>query len=143
MKLSTRTRYAMRAVLELAGNYGKGPLQTRIIAHNQDISTKYLEQIMASLKSMGLIKSQRGAKGGYILANPPEKIKLSDVFDVFEGPVVTVECVADDKYCKKSPDCIARLIWLEVQRAVRNVLQSMTLQDVIDGAKEKRSDYQI
>ena len=143
MKLSTRTRYAMRAVLELANNYGKGPLQTRVIAQNQDISTKYLEQIMAALKSMGLIRSQRGAKGGYILANPPEKIKLSDVFDVFEGPVVTVECVADDKYCKKSPDCIARHIWLEVQQAVRNVLQSMTLQDVIDKAKEKRTDYQI
>ena len=133
----------MRAVLELANNYGKGPLQTRVIAQNQDISTKYLEQIMAALKSMGLIRSQRGAKGGYILANPPEKIKLSDVFDVFEGPVVTVECVADDKYCKKSPDCIARHIWLEVQQAVRNVLQSMTLQDVIDKAKEKRTDYQI
>ena len=143
MKLSTRTRYAMRAVLELAEHFGKGPLQTRVIAENQDISTKYLEQIMAALKATGLIRSQRGAKGGYVLANPPEKIKLSDVFDVFEGPVVTVECVADEKYCKKTPDCIARYVWIEVQRAVRNVLQSMTLRDVIDRAKEKRSDYQI
>lgn len=143
MKLSTRTRYAMRAVLELAEHFGKGPLQTRVIAQNQDISTKYLEQIMASLKSTGLIKSQRGAKGGYILANPPEKIKLSDVFDVFEGPVVTVECVTNEKYCNKAGNCVARQVWAEVQRAVRNVLQSMTLQDVIDRAKEKRSDYQI
>jgi Rrf2 family transcriptional regulator, cysteine metabolism repressor len=143
MKLSTRTRYAMRAVLELAEHFGKGPLQTRVIAENQDISAKYLEQIMAALKSMGLIRSQRGAKGGYVLANPPEKIKLSDVFDVFEGPVITVECVSNEKYCKKTSDCVARYIWLEVQRAVRNILQSMTLQDVIDRAKEKRSDYQI
>jgi Rrf2 family transcriptional regulator, cysteine metabolism repressor len=143
MKLSTRTRYAMRAVLELAENFGKGPLQTRVIAKNQDISVKYLEQIMAALKSVGLIRSQRGAKGGYILANPPEKIKLCDVFDVFEGPVVTVECVANDKYCAKAHDCIARTIWVEVQQAVRNVLQSMTLQDVIDRAKDKKTDYQI
>ena len=143
MKLSTRTRYAMRAVLELAENFGKGPLQTRVIAKNQDISVKYLEQIMASLKSVGLIRSQRGAKGGYILANPPEKIKLNDVFDVFEGPVVTVECVADDKYCKRSQDCVARHVWAKVQEAVRNVLESMTLQDIIENAKDKRSDYQI
>jgi Rrf2 family transcriptional regulator, cysteine metabolism repressor len=143
MKLSTRTRYAMRAVLELADNYGKGPLQTRVIAKNQEISIKYLEQIMAALKSMGLIRSQRGAKGGYILANPPEKIKLSDVFDVFEGPVVTVECVGNEKYCDKAGNCVARQVWAEVQRAVRNVLQGTTLQDVIEKSKEKKTDYQI
>jgi Rrf2 family transcriptional regulator, cysteine metabolism repressor len=143
MKLSTRTRYAMRAILELANNYGKGPLQTRVIAQNQDISTKYLEQIMSALKSTGLIRSQRGAKGGYVLANPPEKIKLSDVFDVFEGPVVTVECVANENYCSRAADCIARQVWGEVQRAVRNVLQSTTLRDVIDKAKITKSDYQI
>jgi Rrf2 family protein len=143
MKLSTRTRYAMRAVLELAENYGKGPLQTRVIAQNQEISTKYLEQIMAALKSVGLIRSQRGAKGGYVLANPPQKIKLSDVFDVFEGPDVTVECVDNEKYCDRAGNCIARQIWSDVQRAVRNVLQSTTLQDVIDRAKEKKWDYQI
>ena len=143
MKLSTRTRYAMRAVLELANSYGKGPLQTRVIAEKQEISTKYLEQIMAALKSAGLVRSQRGAKGGYVLANPPEKIKLTDVFDVFEGPVVTVECVANENYCSRAADCIARQVWGEVQRAVRNVLQSTTLQDVIDKAKVTKSDYQI
>ena len=143
MKLSTRTRYAMRAVLELAENFGKGHLQTRVIAQNQDISVKYLEQLMSALKSAGLIRSQRGAKGGYALAYPPEKIKLSDVFDIFEGPVVTVECVANDKYCSKSVNCIAKQIWNEVQLAVRNVLQSTTLQDIIDKSKNNNSDYQI
>ncbi len=143
MKLSTRTRYAMRAVLELAEHYGNGPLQTRVIAQNQEISVKYLEQLMAALKSAGLIRSQRGAKGGYVLANPPETVKLSDVFDVFEGPVVTVECVANDKYCKKSVNCVARQIWCDIQRTVRNVLQSTTLKDVIEKAKDDKSDYQI
>jgi Rrf2 family protein len=144
MKLSTRTRYATRAILELADNFGKGPLQTRIIAKNQDISVKYLEQLMAALKSAGLIRSQRGAKGGYILANPPDKIKLSEVFDVFEGPVVTVECVENENYCARAADCIARQVWCEVQRAVKNVLQSITLQDALDKAKKKeKANYQI
>ena len=144
MKLSTRTRYAVRAILELADNFGKGPLQTRIIAKNQDISVKYLEQLMAALKSAGLVRSQRGAKGGYILASPPDKIKLSEVFDVFEGPVVTVECVANENYCARAADCIARQVWCEVQRAVKNVLQSITLQDALDKAKKKElTSYQI
>jgi Rrf2 family protein len=143
MKLSTRTRYAIRAILELAENFGRGPLQTRVIAKHQDISIKYLEQLMSLLKSADLVRSVRGAKGGYMLSKPPEKIKLSDVFVIFEGPVVTVECVANENYCARAVDCIARQVWSEVQRAVKNVLQSMTLQDAIDKAKDKRWDYQI
>jgi len=134
----------MRAMLELAQNFGQGPLQTRIIAQNQDISVKYLEQLMAALKSAGLVRSQRGAKGGYILASPPDKIKLSEVFDVFEGPVMTVECVGNENYCAKAADCIARLIWSEVQRAVKEVLQTMSLQDALEKAKaNSNASYQI
>jgi Rrf2 family cysteine metabolism transcriptional repressor len=144
MKLSTRTRYGMRAMLELAQNFGQGPLQTRIIAKNQEISVKYLEQLMAALKSAGLIRSQRGAKGGYILASPPDKIKLSEVFDVFEGPVVTVECVTNENYCTRAADCIARMIWSEIHRAVKDILQTMTLQDALDKAKKNcNATYQI
>ena len=80
MKLSTRTRYGMRAILELAANYGKGPLQIKIIAQRQDISIKYLEQLMASLKAAELVKSVRGSKGGYILAKTPDLIRVSDCF---------------------------------------------------------------
>jgi Rrf2 family cysteine metabolism transcriptional repressor len=144
MKLSTRTRYAMRAIMQLADNFGKGPLQTRVIAQQQDISVKYLEQLMAALKSAGLVTSQRGAKGGYVLASRPDKIKLSDVFDVFEGPVVTVECVSNENYCTKAADCIARQVWCEVQQTVKNVLQSITLQDALDRAKKGwPANYQI
>lgn len=144
MKLSTRTRYAMRAALELANNFGKGPLQTKLIAKEQDISAKYLEQIMAALKLAGLVRSQRGAKGGYVLARAPEKIKLSEIFDIFEGPFVTVECVDRESYCQKAADCVARLVWSEVQRALKNVLQSMTLQDALDKAKRHvLTNYQI
>jgi Rrf2 family protein len=134
----------MRAILELAYNFGRGPLQTKVIAQHQDISVKYLEQLMAAMKSAGLVRSQRGVKGGYVLARPPDKIKLSDVFDVFEGPVVTVECVANENYCARAADCIARQIWSEVQRAVKNVLGSITLQNALDKAKKGRqADYQI
>jgi Rrf2 family cysteine metabolism transcriptional repressor len=144
MKLSTRTRYGLRAILELADNYGKGPLQTRIIAEHQDISVKYLEQLMAALKSAGLVRSQRGAKGGYILSQPPDKIKISDVFDVFEGPVATVECVDNEDFCARAADCIARQVWSEIQRAINNVLQSITLQDALDRAeKDWPANYQI
>ncbi len=144
MKLSTKTRYATRAILELAEYFGKGPLQTRVIAKHQEISVKYLEQLMSAMKSAGLIRSQRGAKGGYVLSQPPEKIKLSEIFDIFEGPMVTVECVSDKKFCDKAEDCVARQVWCEIQKAIKKILESITLQDAIDKAKKgKSADYQI
>ncbi len=144
MKLSTRTRYGIRAIIELAMNYGKGPLQIRVIAQNQDISVKYLEQLMTILRSAGFIRSIRGSKGGYLLARQPSQIRLSDVFDALEGNVTTVECVEDKNYCDRNADCIARQVWAQVQRAIKNVLQSITLQDLVDRAKaEKKLDYQI
>jgi Rrf2 family protein len=96
VKLSTRTRYGIRAILELAVNHGKGPLQTRVIARRQNISVKYLEQLMAMLKTGGFVRSIRGSKGGYVLARPPAQIKLREVFSALEGPVVTVECLEDE-----------------------------------------------
>jgi Rrf2 family cysteine metabolism transcriptional repressor len=144
MKLSTRTRYAVRAMLELAENFGKGPLQTRIIAKHQEISVKYLEQLMAALKSAGLIRSQRGAKGGYILSKPPDEIKLSEIFDIFEGPILTVECVGNEKYCDRAGDCVARQVWCEIQKAIKGILESITLQDALDKPKQgKSTNYQI
>lgn len=144
MKISTRTRYGIRAVLELAENYEKGLLQLKIIAKRQDISMKYLEQIMAILRTGGFIRSIRGPRGGYMLAKTPNQIKLSDVFNCLEGPVTTVECVEDEDSCARAADCMARQLWIQVQEAIRNVLQSITLQDLIDKAKDKNGfNYQI
>ena len=145
MKLSTRTRYGIRAILELAQNQGRGPLQIRVIAQRQDISVKYLEQVMAILRSAGFVRSVRGSKGGYILAKPPEHIKISELFDCLEGNVTTVECVEDENYCKSTADCVARLVWAQVQKAINDVLKSITLQDLVDRAKKenKMLDYQI
>lgn len=144
MKLSTRTRYGVRAILELVASQGEGPVQIKTIAHRQDISVKYLEQLMAILKSTGFVRSVRGAKGGYILAKSANQIKLSDVFNALEGPVTTVECVGDKDYCTRAADCVARQVWAEVQKAIESVLQSLTLQDLVDRTKDKGTlSYQI
>jgi Rrf2 family cysteine metabolism transcriptional repressor len=144
MKISTRTRYGMRAILELAISYGQGPLQLKVIARHQDISVKYLEQIIAMLKSAGFVRSIRGAKGGYILAKSPNRIKLGDVFDCLEGSINTVDCIENRNYCARVADCLARQIWVQVQNAINNVLQSITLQDLVEKAKDKQDlNYQI
>ena len=106
MKLSTRTRYGMRAIIELAQHEGKRPLQLKAIADRQDISVKYLEQLMSLLRSAGFVRSVRGSKGGYILARPAGEIKLSEIFRCLEGPVSTTECTEDEDCCKRSADCV-------------------------------------
>lgn len=144
MKLSTRTRYGIRAMLELAGNKMGSPLQLKVIAEHQDISVKYLEQLMAILKSAGFVRSVRGSKGGYTLAKAPSQIRLSDIFNCLEGPVITAECVESENYCARAADCVAKEVWTRVEEAIRNILQSITLQDLVDWAKQKKSlDYQI
>lgn len=147
MKLSTRTRYGIRAVLELAMHYGKGPLQTKIIAQRQNISVKYLEQLMSILKTAGFVRSVRGAKGGYILAKHPRQTNLLELFKALEGPLVTVACVEDEGYCTHVSDCIARELWSDLQNAVEQVLSSTNLQELLERAKEKQrekiADYQI
>ncbi len=144
MKLSTRTRYGLRAIIQLAVNSGTAPLQTKAIAGSQDISVKYLEQLMTMLRSAGFVRSIRGAKGGYLLAKSANQIKISDVFDCLEGHVTTVECVEDKDFCERAADCVARQVWAQVQQAITNVLQSITLQDLVERAKDKKlSNYQI
>jgi Rrf2 family cysteine metabolism transcriptional repressor len=143
MKLSTRTRYGIRAIIELAQYEGHRPLQLRTIAERQDISVKYLEQLMSLLRSAGLVRSVRGSKGGYALARPPEQIKLSEVFHCLEGPVTTTECVEDEDYCKRSADCAAREVWIKVEAAIDRVLDSITLEDMVEKTKAGGPDYQI
>jgi Rrf2 family cysteine metabolism transcriptional repressor len=143
MKLSTRTRYGIRAIIELAQYEGTRPLQLKTIAERQDISIKYLEQLMGLLRSAGLVRSVRGSKGGYALGRPAEQIKLSEVFRCLEGSVTTTECVEDEDCCKRSADCVAREVWVEVEAAIHNVLDSITLQDMVKRTKTRGSDYQI
>ena len=144
MKLSTRTRYGIRAIFELALNYGKGPVKLKRIAEKQDISVKYLEQLIAILKTGGFVRSIRGSKGGYILAKKPSEIKLSDCVRCLEGQLAAVECVENDDYCQRSDNCIVKQVWVKVTEAVENILQSITLQDLVDRAENRKMpDYQI
>ncbi len=143
MKLSTRTRYGMRAIIELAQHEGKRPLQLKVIAERQDISVKYLEQLMSLLRSAGFVRSVRGSKGGYILARPADQIKLSEVFRCLEGPVTTAECTEDESYCERATDCAAREVWKRVESAIHGVLDSIKLSDLIQQAKPNTTEYHI
>jgi len=146
MKISTRTRYGMRAILEIALAYKAGkadPLQIKVIAERQNISNKYLEQLIAIIKFAGLVRSIRGPHGGYVLAKSPEDIKLSEIFRVLEGPVFTVECVENKEACASFADCITRRLWIEVNDAILNVLTNKTLQDLVDMSEKKKMNYQI
>ncbi|HSV99705.1 MAG TPA: Rrf2 family transcriptional regulator [Sedimentisphaerales bacterium] len=143
MKLSTRTRYGMRAIIELAQHEGKRPLQLKVIAERQDISVKYLEQLMSLLRSAGFVRSVRGSKGGYVLAHPPDQVRLSEVFRCLEGPVTTAECTEDDSYCGRSADCAARQVWIRVEAAIQGVLGSITLSDLVRESKPSTTEYHI
>ncbi len=145
MKLSSRSRYGLHAVLDLALEYGKGPLQIKTIASQEDISNKYLEQLMTILKTSGLVRSLRGPKGGYMLAKPPNEVKLDEVFTVLEGPLVTVECLQHPEYCPRCAECITRQVWSDVQDAILGVLEAINLQDLVDRVRavDNSDHYQI
>ena len=131
-------------MIELAKHDMNRPLQLKIIAERQEISVKYLEQLMAVLKSAGLIKSIRGSKGGYVLAKAPNQIGLNDILHCVEGPIATVECVEDAASCSRATDCAAREVWKRVEQAIENELKSITLQDVANmTSNTKQADYQI
>ena len=132
MKVSTRTRYGIQATVELALHYNQGPLQLRIVAERQGISVKYLEQLVAVLRSGGIVRSMRGARGGYLLAKAPDQVRVSDVFHCMEGEVATAECAASKDQCSRADDCVTRQLWVDVEAAVNNVLESVTLQDLIE-----------
>ncbi len=143
MKISTRTRYGMRALLEIALAYGAGPVQIKTIAERQNISNKYLEQLIAIIKSAGFVRSLRGPHGGYVLAKPPQDIKLSEIFRALEGPVLTVECVENKDACASYADCVTRRLWIEVNDAILNVLEDKTLVDLVEMTEKEKMNYQI
>jgi Rrf2 family cysteine metabolism transcriptional repressor len=137
MKLSTKGQYATRAILDLAINQGEGPILLRDIAQRQQISLSYLEHLVTPLIAGGLVRSTRGAKGGVSLAKPPEEIKLIEVIQLLEGSLAPVECVNNPKLCPRSELCVTRDVWIELKKAIIDVLESTTLQDLVERQKEK------
>jgi len=136
MKLSTKGRYATRAMLDLALHIGEGPVLVKDIAKRQELSDRYLEQILIPLKAGGLVRVVRGARGGFALARPPADIKLIEIIRITEGSTAPVDCVDDALICSRSGFCVTREIWLELKRAIDNVLESMTLQSLVDKYNE-------
>ena len=137
MKLSTRGRYATRALLDLALHQEEGPVLLKDIARRQQISIRYLEHLVTPLIAGGLIRSTRGAKGGVWLIRPPEEIKLSDVIQLVEGSLSPVECVDNPEICDRSAFCVTRDVWSELKRAINKVLESKTLQDLVEQQRQK------
>jgi len=137
MKLSTRGRYGVRAMLELAMHGGKGPIPLRELASRQEISAKYLEQLLIPLKGAGLVKSVRGARGGYLLAKPSDQISLYDIVRSLEGPLAPVECVQDPNYCDRVGGCTVHLVWGEMGAMLVDFLSNLTLADMVERQKEK------
>ncbi len=137
MKMSTKGRYGVRAMVHLAVHYGQGPLPVRKIAEKMDVSAKYLDHLMTALRMAGLIRSIRKAHGGYILARSPKEIRLSEVVKVLEGSVAPVDCVDDAGACHQADFCTARDLWQRMQKAMNNVLESTTLDEMAQGQKMK------
>ncbi len=143
MKLSTRGQYGTRALLELALNWGNGPVPLKDIAQRQQISLHYLEHLITPLIAAGLVRSTRGARGGVSLARPPQEIRLSDVIQLLEGSIAPVECVNNPETCPRSNLCATRDIWSELKDAVNGVLESITLQDLVERQKRKEQPDEV
>lgn len=139
MKLSTRTRYGVRMMLALAKNYGRGSVYLKDIAKGEEISEKYLSQIIIPLRGVGLVKSLRGAHGGYALVKSPAEITLKDIVDVLEGDCL-VDCVKDPASCSRIETCASRDVWELVGEKISGVLESITLEKLVQMDKDKAKD---
>ena len=137
MKLSTRGRYGTRALLELALHRGEEPISLKEIAKRQQISLSYLEHLITPLIAGGIVRSTKGPKGGISLAKNPGDIRLSQVINLLEGSMAPVECVDNPKVCSRSTSCVTRDIWSEIKKATNGVLESVTLQDLVERQKRK------
>ncbi|MBN1621305.1 MAG: RrF2 family transcriptional regulator [Endomicrobiales bacterium] len=140
MKISTKGRYASRAMLDLASNFNKKPVLLKNIAKRQDISVRYLEHIMTTLVSAGLVQSIRGKQGGFTLAKSPEKIQLGQVITAVEGSLALVDCVDNPNMCKRMKQCIIRDIWVDLKKCMTDLLDSITLQDMVEMQRQKNPD---
>lgn len=142
MKLSTRGEYGLQAMFDLAQHYGEGPISIKIVAERQGISEHYLEQLIAALRKAGLVKSVRGAQGGYILSRDPEEITVGDIIRVLEGPIAPVDCLNADESesCARAETCVTRGIWEKVRDSISDVLDSFTLADMVAKASKMRQN---
>jgi len=135
VKISTKGRYGLTLMIELARNYGSGPISLKAIAEQKNLSNHYLEQLATPLRNAGLIRSVRGPYGGYTLAKEPEHISTGDIIRVLEGPITVVEGIEEEESAQ-------RALWIRIRNAIKDVLDTTTLLDLLEyDDDELQSDY--
>jgi len=137
MKLSTRVRYGLRAMIDLVIHAGEKPVLIQTIAERQEISRKYLDNLLMALKSAGLVRSVRGARGGYMLAKLPERISIKDIVVALDGRPTMADCLKDSASCPRYDICPTRDLWEEMTTSIHNLLKKTTLDDLVQKAKDK------
>lgn len=139
MKISTKGRYALRLMLDLAESGQQSYTPVKEISLRQDISDKYLEQIISRLSKAGLVQSARGAQGGYKLAKAPSECNVGEILRVMEGDLVPVACAAAEHpaICPRMDDCVTTEVWRRIGEAINNVVDNITLADLLKWQEEK------
>jgi Rrf2 family protein len=146
MKLSTKSRYGTRAMIDIAIHSDGGTSMLKDISKRQAVSPKYLDHILSSLRKAGLIKNLRGKSGGYSLTRPASAITLHDIIKAVEGSIAPVECVDNPVLCDRTKNCATRDVWIQLKDAMENVLESTTLEKLIQSQIKKNplpADYNI
>ncbi len=143
MKLSTRVRYGLRALIELASLQQDSPVLLDLVAKRQGISRKYLDAIFARLKAAGIVSSSRGAGGGFLMAMDPADITVLDVYVGLEGPITLVECVTQDRHCGMEETCPTKEVWAEVSKLMSDYMRSLTVADLMERKQQKEEKSSI
>ena len=141
MKLSTRSRYGTRMILDMAQHYNGEPVQLGDIARRQDVSLKYLEQIIRPLKEANYIRSYRGSKGGHLLNKAPEEITVGEIVALLEGGTSLTRCADDPETCDRVDNCVTRYLWVEASNAIFNRLSTITFADLMAIEKKECKDH--
>jgi Rrf2 family protein len=144
MRISTKGRYAIRLMLDLATNCSGTPIRLKDVARRQDISEKYLEQIISILNKAGFVRSIRGPQGGYVLARTPQEYTVGMILRLTEGSLAPVECVdGSDAACNREDNCVTKIIWTRLNDAINGVIDNITLEDLLEWQAAKADDYVI
>lgn len=141
--MSTRGRYGLRAMVELATRHGGAPARLKDIAQCQDIPLAYLRELMTSLAAAGLVRPMRGPKGGYLLTRPPSEITVLDVVEPLEGPPVLVDCTGDPSLCDRSGGCAARNFWSGIAGTLRHAFETTTLAQLAETEQPARRRHKV
>ena len=144
MQISTKGRYALRLMIDLAENSSGNPVSLKDVAKRQGISDKYLEQIISVLNKAGYVRSVRGAQGGYLLKSDPETYTVGMILRQTEGSLAPVSCIEDDEIiCDRQEQCVTSIVYKKINDAISNVVDNITLQDLVDWQSEKNGTYVI